>query len=101
MTRNQQREAKYRMIRVPRELADEIDDIAARMLQAYEEGRITDLEISERGGVVRVTHATVIARGLEMIRNKWTRSNGGRSERTTRDGRTVTVSVPVDTNSES
>ena len=97
MTRNQQREAKYRMIRVPRELADEMDAIAARMLQAYEEGRITDLEISERGGVVRVTHATVIARGLEMIRNKWTRSNGGRADRVTAQHANATD----DTNSES
>lgn len=37
------------MIRIPRELKAELEDLAAQMLVSYTEGRTSDLEITEQG----------------------------------------------------
>ena len=38
------------MIRVPNELKAELEALAAEMLVSYQEGRTTDVEITEQGG---------------------------------------------------
>ena len=38
------------MIRIPHELKAELEELAAQMLVSYQEGRTSDVEITEQGG---------------------------------------------------
>ena len=67
--------AETKLIRVPAELAELIEATGDRMLEAWERGLITDLELWERGGNVKVAAHVVIARGVNELLDKWDRSN--------------------------
>lgn len=75
MTRNQKRESKYRMVRLPKALAERVDRIADEMLETYETGRgCQNVPLTERGQQVYFSMATVIERALDEMEDHRARS---------------------------
>jgi len=81
--RNKKREANYRMVRLPKQLAERVDRIAAEMLESYESGRgCQDVPLSERGGECFFSLATVIERALDELEDHKARSKRSNKKKT-------------------
>jgi len=73
------------MIRVPKELKEELEALAAQMLESYQEGRTSDVEITEQGGRGEwVSLAEVIRKTVKEYKGHQERSKKSAKKKATK-----------------